>query len=92
MIEINDDLLAEFLYLKTRARITDERINEISKALKEKGSFATDRYVCAVSRQARHQLKGLEAVVAAFSREALMANNLIDVIEYKILMVSRKDT
>jgi hypothetical protein len=85
----NDDL-AEYMKLEEMVKTASARMEEIKKAAKEHGSFATREYVAAVTEASRTQLAGLETVAQVYGREDLEKHGLIKTISYQMVKITRR--
>lgn len=83
-----EDELRELLVLMDKVKIMSKRIEEIKDFCKERGSFATKNFVCAVLAQQRVGIAPLKEVIDCFGRETLEKYALIKLSEFQIVKVS----
>ncbi len=91
MITKDDLLLQEIVELEAALKPMVRRLKELKEQCKDKGSFATDIYVCSVKEQTRTGLVGLERAIDALGREMLQSFDLIQTVLFKTVHVSRRD-
>lgn len=90
MITAEDIILEELVLLEEELKPKVRRLNELKDMFKQRGSFATDIFVCAVNEQTQRRLVSLDKAVAALGKEMLDSFELIQTITFKTVRVSRK--
>lgn len=83
-----DDELKEFIMLQEQVKYLTKRLEELKALCKARGSFSTDRYVCAVMEQQRTGLAGLKEVEKVLGLELLQRFNLIRTSPYLLVKVT----
>jgi hypothetical protein len=76
-MKLNDELLAEYVALNEEVKAKTKRLEEIKKACKERGSFTTKNFMCAIDVQNRVGLPGLDEVTKHIAKETLMVLGLL---------------
>lgn len=90
MSYIDDSMLEEIILLEEELKPKIKRLNELKGHCKTRGSFATDFFVCAVEDRSQTRLVSLDRAVKALGREMLESFDLIQVIMFSTVHVTRK--
>lgn len=85
-----NQILTEFMQLQTVAKQCAKRIDEIKDWCKEKGTFNTNKFVCAVMKRSRTGMVSIEKATKQVGLPFLEANMLIQVSEFEIVQVTEK--
>lgn len=88
--KVIDAALGEYLELKEKVKIITERLKDINEWCKALGSFSTDVYVVAIVPCSQTRLVGMEDAIKALGKDVLEAYNLIQVIEFEKVNISKK--
>lgn len=91
MLINENDLLEELFSLLQDAKVIDKRIEELKAYCKDKGSFYTKDYVCAVNGRSRMSMVGVEEAIAKLGKEFLMGHNMIRSHNFLAVTVAKKE-
>lgn len=76
-MELTNEVLQEFIRLNREIKEKTKRLDRIRQACKERGSFVTKDYLCAIETQTRTGLPSLDEVTKYISRDTLQGLGLI---------------
>lgn len=87
--EHSDQLLDELLVLEAEIKDMSKRVDEIKKWCKERGSFSTSKYVCAIKTRSMVKLVSLEVATKILGTDMIQECGLTQTITFPVVSVSR---
>lgn len=85
-----DATLEELLDLQLIIKSQMKRAEDIKNWCKEVGSFATDKYVCAVEKRTRVGLVGMDEAIRILGKETIELMKLSKASEFLLVHISKK--
>lgn len=86
-----DMLLAELLEIEAEIKPRLKRLELLKQWCKDRGTFSTDNYVCAIKPRSRTCLVSLDKAIEALGKEMLESFSLIQTISFLTVHVNKRN-
>lgn len=86
-----DGILEELLMLEADIKSMTKRVDEIKKYCKERGSFSTARFVCAIKDRSQVRLVSLDRATEILGADMIQECGLSQTITFSVVCVSKLD-